>query len=195
MKIRNGFVSNSSSSSYLVPLNAFDTVFDLAEKIIDIRDEDWKDTGESPDLNTIKNLQRAKKNGILQDTPIQFITCNYATWIKKTDKGFVVETCNNHYEISQMMHECKAKYGEDYHELGLKEYKLESSSNFFGERFYFLEIEKFGHKKYVKVPGGRIADERCSKIGDKGYKCNNSILVLNDGTEICTRCEGLGELE
>ena len=194
MKIRNGFVSNSSSSSYLVPLNSFDTVFDLAEKIIDIRDEDWKDTGESPDLNTMKNLQRAKKNGISQDTPVQFSTWNYATWIKKTDKGFLVETCNNHYEISQMMHECGAKYGEDYHDLWLEEYKLGSSSNFFGERFYFLEIEKFGHKKYIKESGGETS-EWCSKIGGKGYKCNNSILVLDDGTEICTKCEGLGELE
>ena len=194
MKIRMGFVSNSSSSSYLVPLNAFDTVFDLAKKIIDIRDEDWKETCESPEFGTMKNLQRAKKKGISQDTPVQFITCNYATWIKKTDKGFIVETCNNHFEISQMMDEYGAKYIEDHRELGLEEYKPESSSNFFNERFYFLEIEKFGHKKYIKDPGGETS-ELCNKKNKNGFKCGNSILVLDDETEICTKCEGLGELE
>ena len=38
MKIRDGFVSNSSSSSFIVSLKAYKDVFDLAKEMIKIRD-------------------------------------------------------------------------------------------------------------------------------------------------------------
>jgi hypothetical protein len=195
MKTRIGFVSNSSSASYLVPLSAFNTVFDLAEQIIKIRDDDWAEIGsEGIRYNTKEKLLRAKDRAISPDTPVQFQTTNYPTWIKKTDKGFILETCNNHHELNMLMDQINAKYAEDHRELGIDEYEREPSSKFFSEQFYFLEIEKLGHKKYVKGPRGDT-DARCSRTGDEGYRCNNAILVLNDGTETCTRCEGLEPLD
>jgi hypothetical protein len=189
MKIRIGFVSNSSSASYLVPLGAFENVFDLAEKIIKIRDEEWKDEA-GPSWDTQEKLQRAREKGISPDTPIQFQTCNYATWIKKMDEGFVVETCNNHCEIGYLMNECNAKYAQDHRDLSLEKYAYgwgKENLPMQSERFYFLEIEKFGHKKYTHDVHWR--DVWCDKKKESGYSCNNSILVLDDGTEICTKCE------
>jgi hypothetical protein len=90
MKIRNGFVSNSSSSSFIIDANAH-TVFEVAEEMLDIRTaDDWPECPEKP------MIQKARSLGVDENTPIAFKTCNYDTFIFPYQQALFVSTCNNH---------------------------------------------------------------------------------------------------
>jgi hypothetical protein len=105
MKIRTGFVSNSSSSNFIVSTNAYKTVFDLALAMIKIRDEDyveWSDSERLKYLTESKNILREIIHGKDPDTPIYFSSCNYDTYIKRVCDGYVVATCNNHRFLNQI---------------------------------------------------------------------------------------------
>lgn len=91
MKIRAGFVSNSSSSSFIISENKYASVFDVALEMLEIRTmDDWPDCPEKPMIIRARNL------GVDPDTPITFATCNYDTFIFKEGPSILVSTCNNH---------------------------------------------------------------------------------------------------
>jgi len=101
MKIRIGFVSNSSSSNFIVD-NSYKTVFDLAKAMITIRDNDYDDYDDldsvdrSGFLTEIHDINRAIREGRDPDSSITFDTINYETFIKKVEGCYLVTTCNNH---------------------------------------------------------------------------------------------------
>lgn len=85
MKTRLGFVSNSSSSSFVLKVGApFDTVKEVAEYMIPKRGWD----------NDEELLKRINKSG--DTTAISFASCNYDTFIAKMGDYFLIETCHNH---------------------------------------------------------------------------------------------------
>lgn len=93
MRTRSGFVSNSSTSSFIVQADGvYKTVFDLARDMIPLRE--WN---VDEDLS---NLQKHLDQGVDPNTPLSFRTCNYQTYIAPvTVDGklyFAVATCNNH---------------------------------------------------------------------------------------------------
>jgi hypothetical protein len=91
MKIRNGFVSNSSSSSFIISEKEYESVFALAEEMIkDRNDDDWIES------NTLDKLYELREYGIDENSPISFMTCNYDTYIMKHKDKYLVATCNNH---------------------------------------------------------------------------------------------------
>jgi hypothetical protein len=87
MKIRKGYVSNSSSSSFIIDESHYDSIFDVAEDMINERK--W---GEQ-DKKDIKKLRKLK---IDSNTPISFCTCNYDTYIMRKYGCYLITTCNNH---------------------------------------------------------------------------------------------------
>lgn len=94
MKIRQGFVSNSSSSSFLINPQAYDnSIFDLTRAMIEVRnnEEAWSSTEKE-----LENLRLAENKGIDRETPIRLDTCNYDTFIFKYQDLYYVSTCNNH---------------------------------------------------------------------------------------------------
>ncbi len=95
MKIRNGFVSNSSSSSFIVEKSDFKNTFNVAKKMIPYRN--WKDQ----DTELLETIKKAEDKGIDKNISITFNSCNYDTFIKSTMNYIVIMTCNNHpfYEI------------------------------------------------------------------------------------------------
>ena len=97
MKIRTGFVSNSSSSNFIID-NSYDTVFDLATNMLEIRNSDSASWGR----DEFKNISKAIRAGRDLDTPIYFSTCNYDTFIKKVLGFYIVTTCNNHPFIHEL---------------------------------------------------------------------------------------------
>ena len=98
MKIRTGFVSNSSSSNFVVD-NTYETVFDLAKAMLKIRNNDYKDMSsydQTKCLTEIDDINRAIRDDRDPDISIYFTTCNYDTYIKKVEIFYIVATCNNH---------------------------------------------------------------------------------------------------
>lgn len=90
MKIRTGFVSNSSSSSFILPQNSiFKSIFNIAKIMIPGRYD--KDNGNYEMLLKIATVQKDNPNveGIF------FESCNYNTYIAKHNECFLVSTCNN----------------------------------------------------------------------------------------------------
>lgn len=91
MKIRAGFVSNSSSSSFILSTKTYETVFDAALAMLEVRTQDnWPDCPEKP------MIIKAKSLGIDPDTAVTFRTCNYDTFIFRHKGQIYVSTCNNH---------------------------------------------------------------------------------------------------
>lgn len=94
MKIRSGFVSNSSSASYMIDDSAYQDVFTLALAMLRIRNEDSEDNndwnGESA------KIVSAYSYGIDPNRPVMFPTCNYDTYIMRKNGYYIIETCNNH---------------------------------------------------------------------------------------------------
>jgi len=87
MKIRQGFVSNSSSSSFVIEAANKQTVLSVAFDMVPARNWDNRDTELQEKLLSF--------NGD-PDTPIAFKSCNYDTFIIKEKNLIFVDTCNNH---------------------------------------------------------------------------------------------------
>jgi hypothetical protein len=89
MKIRQGFVSNSSSSSFCIRVSEkFPNVFSLAKHMIRCRNWDKRDKYLLRKIN--------EQKGRDPDSKICFPTCNYDTYIVRHGDMFLVDTCNNH---------------------------------------------------------------------------------------------------
>lgn len=94
MKIRTGFVSNSSSSSFIAELSSFDSTLDIAKEMIPLREWGEQDDNLVAKVNELSALLSPK-------TPIIFSSCNYDThiYITEIDPGhsvYVIDTCHNH---------------------------------------------------------------------------------------------------
>lgn len=92
MKIRNGFVSNSSSMSFIVNKSKFATIKDLAKAMIDFMAEDDPEYyGGDRHKEFLEQLEKAPDVDALT-----FYSCNYDTNIYDDGNKYYVETCNNH---------------------------------------------------------------------------------------------------
>ncbi len=97
MKIRNSFVSNSSSSSFIVSVKDAVTVgecaFIMLSHVIEQRKERYPEDEIVP---VILAAQQWLQDNLTYDKPIVIPwTCNYETWVWKNDVGICVDTCNN----------------------------------------------------------------------------------------------------
>jgi len=108
MKTRMGYVSNSSSSSFIVSKNTFDSVFDLAKSMIPSREWD-------SDQELIETIEEAEIRGMDINTSICFNSCNEETYIVKHKDYYLIATCNNH--AWNLYDECLNYFPEDLRDL------------------------------------------------------------------------------
>lgn len=167
MKTRNGFVSNSSSSSFVIAADKeIKTVFDLAIKMIPTRE--WGD-----DDKLIRKIKSSKVN---PDNPIMFRSCNYDTYIIKEGKYFVVETCNNHdwYELDlDFVNNIPKEIQKGYCRGGYYDYDYGFDVE--GIEFYVPELNIIG----TEVPYNSKMDECWCK------KCYHNYFIAQDGERVC----------
>jgi hypothetical protein len=88
MKIRNGFVSNSSSSSFIIRAEGnLSTVKDVAKYIMESVENQWN-------FQYIEERKTIEEFSDL-DTPVYFNTGGDETYIRKVDDKIVIETTQN----------------------------------------------------------------------------------------------------
>jgi len=96
MKTRNGFVSNSSSSSFIVH-DPKRTTAQIMRDMLKLVKAEWKE--EKYNTRRITKVIKWLQSHPRKDVPIMFPnTCNYETWIFKNnnESDTIIETCNNH---------------------------------------------------------------------------------------------------
>jgi len=171
MKRRSGFVSNSSSSSFIANIGAFNSTLDIALAMIPFRDYE----------NDQKLIEKAKQlSGVFpSNTPITFSSTNYETYIYTTnlesgEEVYVIDTCNNHpfIEIEE--------FRDTPDELMEKMDKEELSCR---QTYYNIELDL----SYQEIPydGKKVSKNMCNK-----HFCYEVILAdgLDEGKAVCPIC-------
>ena len=153
MKIRSGFVSNSSSSSFIIKYDCYSSTFELAKAMV-------LDRGWDEDAELVEKIEYGQaKWGDCKDHPTQmpiaFHTCNYDTYINYKDGKYLVNTCNNH------VFTCIDKYNNDVEWLG------DYDNDMTGVVFYFPEYDLLAKKSDVyKYCDKHYDNYLCPLIGD-----------------------------
>lgn len=159
MKTREGFVSNSSSSSFILKVGEpFDTIKELAKYMIQKREWD-------SDAETIKKLELCPDN-----KNVTFKSCNYDTFIAKIDDYFLIETCHNHYW--------------DLDDFRCQTYPKEFFDKYGDDSFYELPHIVDFHSVEHNVEG-RVA--RWDSKNKFCEKCYNEYWIVG-GKKICLTC-------
>jgi len=204
MKIRNGFVSNSSSSSFILKFNeTFPDTTSIAKSMLKNKFDEWLDYGDVEEndpfmIKVYKNLEKFKNQHYDPYTPMFFKSCNYDTYIVPITKDYVfIDTCNNtnwdiQYDnniVNKIPDEVIEKYpnseGYSGNELYIvrgdtkdeeeDDYDIEGSSIKYNTEYYLVEDGVF-----MSSPNGY---KTCKKSG-----CYADIWVLK-GVEYCMICD------
>ncbi len=171
MKIRNGFVSNSSSSSFIISTENFKSVRELATYMIKKQIEEYSEREEENYINRYK-IKIDKLKNINENQSISFSSCNYDTYIKKVDDCYLVSTCNNTdwdlYKYSttltnsakESLKEISKLFSKTSNEYGNIEDILNSSYEFYaiGKDYYNLDSDIIGVETYDKCPNSKDID-------------------------------------
>lgn len=186
MKIRHGFVSNSSSASFIIKKNAYESIFDLALNMIEIRDRDWATWGHTEDIELKTKIINAVNE------PIDFIsfpTTNYDTFIGKFKNYYAVSTCNNHWDFfDELKGIVKDEERNEFltKELGFQEHDKDDFELHFSQKYYFwypmfnVIGREMGYQERQKVKKKDIC------TNDKHY--NDFIVEKDTGIILCQAC-------
>ena len=98
MKVRYGFVSNSSSSSFVVHNPDRTTAQTMREMLKLVRAEGVEERYGKQYINPITKCIIWLQSHPKTDKPLLYPnTCNYETWVYKNKNGdLCIDTCNNH---------------------------------------------------------------------------------------------------
>jgi len=198
MKIRNGFVSNSSSSSFIISTDKFKSVRELATYMLHKKIEDEEDYVSDNVIeineNNYNNVYIERLNNIDENSPVCFPSCNYSTYIKMVGDVFFVSTCNNtNWELFD--YSCKLTENSTIELLKIQKNFNETSGDYreilsildndyedfgpFGKDYYDLQYNIIGVEtnSYCK---------KCHKNGDYSYLYDTTKYGL-----ICLKCDNI----
>jgi len=184
MKTRKGFVSNSSSSSFVLKVANYGGIDDVAHHMLDIVIEDyssWHEVPKKKDNETYvvwtNNLEMALRKRSIKSGKIGIVipSCNYDTYIIQKDNTIYVDTCNNHnWALGDF----------DYYDADPKRYPIvESLKNIMDNGMFFDIQHNFIHSK-EKYDLDCQKKETCPHCKDMIF----SYVVNQKGKKICGVC-------
>ena len=160
MKLNNGFVSNSSSCSFIVNSKVYRSVFDLAQWMVRYREWDT-------DNDLILAIERGKKK-VDPNTSIAFRTCNYDTYIRQFGDRIYIQTSHNH----------------DFNLKGVVEIPQENFTVSDRGTFWYPEYDLMGHRY---IPRDKAGEWDWTK--DSFCRIHSVDLIqLMDWRIICPEC-------
>jgi len=184
MKIRQGFVSNSSSSSFIIMAKGETaTVRDVAKIMInDLISEidteryypDWED------LILYKKSWIEKMEKIDENHPIHFPSTNYDTWIRKAGDRILISTCNNNtWYIPNQTRSLTEESMED-----LKNYLTDENYNKFMDYDYDFYLDSYFNDFY-SLKFEIVGRKSPSNYKDENYNWDDNYCKKIRNSEIC----------
>lgn len=199
MKIRKGFVSNSSSMSFIASLDSYNNVFHLAMRMMEIQIEDrldddmgyntrelteqdyeWIDRLQSY-IDKLKNLEEI---GIDPNTPVIIPSTNFDTRIVQKNAGYYVTTSNNHYQWEDLEGIIKIiSDNEEYSQEEIENFRLSTN-------YYFYDVVSDIVKKELSCRDYPKEVRWCNKhLSTQGRPITTYRFMIGDGDIICPRCD------
>lgn len=180
MKKRTGFVSNSSSSSFVIKKGeVFNDTREIAKYMLP--SIDWMDEHERNRF--IKILDSVKEND-----NITFQTTNYDTYIQYLMGHYFVETANNHSWGMKLTNSHVSKLPAEFNDI------IDTEYLYCGEH-EFTDVNKYEAKFYslpLRLHIDRVHYDSKPAWDDRYCKNDNHYVekVCIDGIWYCPSCEG-----
>ncbi len=179
MKFRFGFVSNSSSMSFIVSDQHYPTVFDIAITMLKIQITEKIDSTKEWSVRhrhflngLIRRLRFLKKRGFDPNTPVIIPSTNFDTYIVKKDNMYYIDTSNNHSMWDDIWG--IVRYLDVYNgETAIPD----------KDSIYFYDVIND-----IMIKPISYNDERCKNVCDDKTHRSLYTVILEDGKIVCLKC-------